>query len=60
MSRFNLVELLKDFPEAQRLMNVKDKQNVPSAVQLLMLIKDKTENIQEGLNYLFSPDAFLF
>jgi hypothetical protein len=43
INRFVLEELFKDFPEGLILMDVKDKQNVPSAVKLFKLIKEKTE-----------------
>ena len=50
INRFHVADLLNDCPEAKPLMNVKDKQNVPSAVQLLMLIRKKTENL-EGVSH---------
>lgn len=58
VNRFSLGELLKDCPEAQRLMNIKDKQNVPAAVQLLMLIKKKTDNPSECSLNLIQRDVY--
>ncbi len=44
VSYFNLSALLKNSPDVDTLLNAKDKQNVPSAVKLIMCIRENTKN----------------